>query len=129
MFVATVLLRGPMLLHKIRDPRLQAFGILAIANFLMAIIYGEYDLCFANYRVMWLAGTLLGIMAALPHIVALKRDERTAAGQTFAGQGKDDDLDVRDVDDKDTPNTPGAGWRPPLPGQRDTPNLRPELPW
>jgi hypothetical protein len=124
MFVATVLVRGPMLLKTIRDPRLQVLGILAIAVFLMQIIYGEYDLCFANYRTMWLTGTLLGILAVLPRLVELKQEEREAQGKSFAGQGTEDDLDVREVDEEDAEEEAIGEVPPPwkrLPGAKGVP--------
>ena len=97
MFVATVLTKGPNLIKSIRDSRLQTLGILGIATFLMLIIYGQYDLSFANFRTMWVTGTLLGIMTVMPRLIDLKREERAAAGLSNAGQAEGDDLDVREV--------------------------------
>jgi hypothetical protein len=104
MFVATVLIRGPQLLRTIRDSRLQVVGILAISVFLMQLIYGEYDLLFANYRTMWITGTLLGILAVLPRLVELQQQERDAQGVSRAGRDSDD-LDVRDVDAEEDEET------------------------
>ncbi len=112
MFVATVLIRGPQLLKAIRDPRLQVIGILVIAEFLMHLIYGEYDLTFANYRPMILTGTLLGVLAVLPRLVELKQQEREALGLSRASQGEGDELVVREVDEVDEEESePPVDWR------------------
>jgi hypothetical protein len=105
MFVAAVLVEGPVLLKAIRDPRYQVIGILGIGMFLMNIIYGQYDLTFANYRTSWLTGTFLGMLAVLPRLVATKREQRAAAGLLRGGGGEGDDLDVRDVGETEDVDT------------------------
>lgn len=107
MCVANVLIQGPMLMKRVQDPRLQAIGILSIAALLMLIIYGEYDLSFANYRPMWLTGTLLGVLAALPRIDA----SQEAAKQIGDSTG----------DSPPPPEPPDASDDIPLPQRR--------LPW
>lgn len=100
MFVANVLIRGPMLLKKIRDPDLQVYGILAIAVFLMQIIYGEYDLLFAGYRPMWVTGTLLGVMAALPYFAENKEKAPAAVGtKPYREAARDEDSGSDDSDE------------------------------
>jgi hypothetical protein len=97
MFVAAVLVEGPVLLQVIRDPRFQVIGILGIGVFLMNIIYGQYDLTFANYRTSWITGTMVGMLAVLPRLVAMKQEQRAAAGLLRAGGGRGDEVDVREV--------------------------------
>ena len=104
MFVFTTFIKAPQTLKAIRDPRLQSIGILAVATLLMLIINGEFDLSFANYRPMILAGTLLGLLGGMPLMIENKQRERAAKGLGRAGQGDADDLDVREVgavDEKD----------------------------
>ncbi len=76
MFFASVMIWGPQKLKSVRDPKLQVLGIFAIGAFLMLVMYGKYDLAFANYRAMILVGTLLGICAATPHIDDLQEQKR-----------------------------------------------------
>lgn len=65
------------MLRKIRDPQLQVVGTFAVASLIMLIMYGKYDLAFANYRAMIMVGTLLGMCAAVPKIDAKQiEDER-----------------------------------------------------
>ena len=97
MFVFTTFIKAPQTLKAIRDPRLQAIGILAVATLLMLIINGEFDLSFANYRPMILAGTLLGLLGGMPLMIENKQRERARKGLGRAGQGIGDDLDVREV--------------------------------
>lgn len=68
MFVATVLIRGPNLLKSVTSRELKAVGVLAVSSFLMLIIYGQYDLAFANYRAMWITATMLGLLATLQRL-------------------------------------------------------------
>ena len=97
MFFFSTMIRGPQILRAVRDPRLQVPGMLAIATLLMLIINGEFDLSFANYRPMILAGTLLGVLGGLPGMIEAKQQERARKGLGRAGQGLEDDLDVREV--------------------------------
>jgi hypothetical protein len=114
MFVANVLIKGPNLLKSVRDPRLQAIGILSIAIFMMMIIYGEYDLTFANYRVMWLAGTMLGVLAALPRLDKAQ-EEVLAAERLAAGEGPPPDEE--DTEEEETQIPPsGFPWQKQIPG-------------
>lgn len=85
MFFASVMIWGGQKLKTVRDPKLQILGIYSIGAFLMLVMYGKYDLAFANYRAMILVGTLLGICAAVPHIDDLQEEQRLAEieAQTF----------------------------------------------
>ncbi len=77
-FVLSMLVNGTYTLRQLRDSRLTVMGILGLATLLMLLMYGEYDLSFANYRTMWLAGTLIGIVAVLPTLQK-RQDQETEA--------------------------------------------------
>ncbi len=124
MFVFTTFIQAPQILKKIRDPRLQVIGILAVSTFLMLIINGEFDLSFANYRPMILTGALLGLLGGMPKMIEDKQAERARLGLGRGSQGGGDDLDAREVgevellDDSEEWETvfaekkQGPGWEP-----------------
>lgn len=76
MFFASVLVWGPQMLRSIKDPTLKILGIYSIGSFLMLVMYGKYDLSFANYRVMILVGIFLGICASVPFVDANQEEEK-----------------------------------------------------
>jgi O-antigen ligase len=76
MFFASVMVWGPNMLKKVKDPKLQIIGIYGIGAFLMLVMYGKYDLAFANYRAMILVGMLLGLCASVPRIDELQEKAR-----------------------------------------------------
>jgi hypothetical protein len=65
MMIAFVLIRGCQILKETQDPFLQMVGALGIACLLMVFAFGKYDVVLANYRVMILTGTYLGILSKL----------------------------------------------------------------
>lgn len=76
MFFASILVWGPQMLRKLKDPSLKILGIYGIGSFLMLVMYGKYDLSFANYRVMIIVGILLGVCASAPYVDALQEEEK-----------------------------------------------------
>ena len=128
MFVFTTFIKTPQTLRKIRDPRLQVIGILAVATFLMLIINGEFDLSFANYRPMILAGTLLGLLGGMPLMIENKQKERALKGLGRAGQGGLDDLDAREVDEEDEPGET-QDWETAFPAEKRGPGWEPGVNW
>jgi hypothetical protein len=78
MFFASVLVWGPQSLRNIKDPTLKILGIYGIGTFLMLVMYGKYDLAFANYRAMILVGTMLGVTASIPFIDAKQEADKEA---------------------------------------------------
>ena len=72
LFMATVCIRGLQICRTIRDPLLQAAGMMGVMFVLMSYIYGKYDLQLTNYRTMMMLGIWIGLIAALPKLNRLE---------------------------------------------------------
>ncbi len=62
------IVRGGVIMKRLRDPDLQLFALFAIGSFLMEIplAYGDYQIYF--YRNVFITGLLMGILLRLPAI-------------------------------------------------------------
>ena len=99
-FVLSMLVYGAQSLKKVTDMRLVAMGILGLATLLMLLMYGEYDLNFANYRTMWITGTLLGIVGVIPFLE--KRQNNTKQTLNKEEETEEEFANVRSLPNPDS---------------------------
>jgi hypothetical protein len=85
--VSAAIVRGGVILKRLRDPDLQVVAIFAIGAIIMEIplAYGDYQIYF--YRNIFMTGLLMGILMRLPAIDA-KETSAEASGGDEAGEAE-----------------------------------------